>query len=283
MAELDIAPIAGLLGAEVRGLDVDHIDEGIAAQLQKALGDHLVLVLPGLAPSLAGLRDVGALFGELDTHPYLTPVDPEIPEVISLDSLYTVKADLWHTDATFLPQPPAVALLHMLDCPPAGGDTMFINSHAVFDSLSPALQDFLATLTCIHDDGGQGDRKAEHPVVRAHPQTGRPSLFVHKQFSRRIPQLSRPESQMLLDFLFRWQEQIQFSCRWRWSPGDVVLWDERNTLHAMVNDTDGRRQLMRATVLGAEPVAYRPDRIGDGFGLPKTASSGFYGIGSYEF
>lgn len=283
MGELRIEPLAGLLGAEVRGLELGRIDDGVAAQLQKALTDHLVLVLPGLSPSVAGLRDLGALFGELDTHPYLTPVDPEIPEVISLDSLYTVKADLWHTDATFLPRPPAVALLHMLDCPAVGGDTMFINSHAVYDSLSPAMQAFLGTLSCVHDDGGQGDRRAEHPVVRAHPETGRPSLFVHKQFSRRIPQLSRPESQMLLGHLFRWQEQIRFSCRWRWSPGDVVLWDERNTLHAMVDDTDGRRELMRATVLGDEPVAFAPDRLAERFGLPKTASSGFYGIGSYEF
>ena len=283
MAELDIRPIAGLLGAEVHGLNVGSLDEGAASQLQKALADHLVIALPGLAPSLAELRDIGSLFGELNTHPYLNPVDPEVPEVISLDSLYTVKADLWHTDATFKTEPPAIALLHMLDCPPHGGDTMFINSHAVYDSLSPALQDFLATLTCIHDDGGQGDKKAEHPVVRAHPATGRPSLFVHKQFSRRIPQLSRPESQMLLSYLFSWQEQIQFSCRWRWSPGDVALWDERNTLHAMVNDTEGRRELRRATVLGDAPVAFAPDRLADSFGLPKTASSGFYGIGSYEF
>ncbi|MEM9521416.1 MAG: TauD/TfdA family dioxygenase [Actinomycetota bacterium] len=283
MAELDIRPIAGLLGAEVRGLDVGAIDEGAASQLHKALIDHLVLVLPGLSPSLAELRDIGALFGELDTHPYLTPVAEDVPEVISLDSLYTVKADLWHTDATFKTEPPAIALLHMLDCPAYGGDTMFINSHAVYDSLSPALQDFLQTLTCIHDDGGQGDRKAEHPVVRAHPVTGRPSLFVHKQFSRRIPQLSRPESQMLLSYLFAWQEQVQFSCRWRWSPGDVVLWDERNTLHAMVNDTEGRRELQRATVLGGAPAAFAPGRLADNFGLPKTASSGFYGIGSYEF
>jgi len=283
MDDLYTVPLAGLLGAEVRGLERGCVDDRVAARLRKALTDHLVLVLPGWAPSVAGLRDLGALFGELDTHPYLTPADPEIPEVISLDSLYTVKADLWHTDATFLARPPAVALLHMLDCPPAGGDTMFINSEAVYDSLSPALQNFLGTLTCIHDDGGQGDRSAEHPVVRAHPDTGRPSLFVHKQFSRRIPQLARPESQMLLGHLFRWQEQIRFSCRWRWSPGDVVLWDERNTLHAMVDDTEGRRELMRATVLGDEPTAFAPDRIADRFALPKTASSGFYGVGGYEF
>lgn len=282
MTELDIRPIAGLLGAEVRGLDVDSIDDGVAAQLQKALADHLVLAMPGLSPSLEGLRDVGSLFGTVDPVPYLEPVDPAVAEVISLDSQSQVKADLWHTDATFLEQPPAIALLHMVRCPPHGGDTMFIDSHAVYDSLSPVMQEFLAALTCIHDDA-RGDKKAEHPVVRAHPDSGRPALFVNKQFSRRIPQLSRPESQMLLSYLFRWQEQVRFSMRWRWSPGDVVMWDERVTLHIMVNDTDGRRELRRASVLGERPVAHAPDRIGEPFGLSKTASSGFYGIGSYEF
>lgn len=283
MAEMNVRPFAGRLGAEVFGLDVDHIDQSVAESLRAALADHLVLVLPRLAPSLAGLRDIGALFGELDTHPYLTPVDPSVPEVISLDSSATVKADVWHTDATFNETPPSVALLHMVDCPAAGGDTMWINCHDVYDSLSPALQDLLLSLSCIHDDAGQGGRSAEHPVVRAHPDSGRPALFVHRQFSRRIPQLSRPESQMLLSFLFRWQEQVQFSCRWRWSPGDVVLWDERVTLHAMVDDTDGRRLLQRATVLGDAPTAAAPERIGPRFDLPMTASSGFYGIGSYEF
>lgn len=282
MTELDIRPIAGLLGAEVRGLDVDSIDDGVAAQLQKALADHLVLAMPGLSPSLEGLRDLGSLFGTVDPVPYLEPVDPAVAEVISLDSQSQVKADLWHTDATFLEQPPAIALLHMVRCPPHGGDTMFIDSHAVYDSLSPVMQEFLAALTCIHDDA-RGDKKAEHPVVRAHPDSGRPALFVNKQFSRRIPQLSRPESQMLLSYLFRWQEQVRFSMRWRWSPGDVVMWDERVTLHIMVNDTDGRRELRRASVLGERPVAHAPDRIGEPFGLSKTASSGFYGIGSYEF
>ena len=214
--------------------------------------------------------------------PYLDSVDPDIPEVISLDSQSQVKADLWHTDATFLEQPPAIALLHMVRCPPHGGDTMFIDSHAVYDSLSPVMQEFLAALTCIHDDA-RGDKKAEHPVVRAHPDSGRPALFVNKQFSRRIPQLSRPESQMLLSYLFRWQEQVQFSARWRWSPGDVVMWDERVTLHIMVNDTEGRRELRRVSVLGDRPAAHAPGAIGEPFGLPKTASSGFYGIGSYEF
>lgn len=88
---------------------------------------------------------------------------------------------------------------------------------------------------------------------------------------------------MLLSYLFRWQEQVQFSTRWRWSPGDVVMWDERTTLHVMVNDTEGRRELHRVSVLGDKPTAFAPDRIAETFGLPKTAASGFYGTGGYDF
>jgi len=283
VAEIEVEPIAGLLGAVVKGLDPSRVDAGVAASLSQALSDHHVLFVPGLDPTLAGLRDLGAALGELDTHPFLSPVDPAIPEVIALDSSDTPKADVWHTDATFKQHPPVAALLHMVDCPPFGGDTMWINCHAVYESLSPAMQDFLLSLSCIHDDGGQGSHTAEHPVVRRHPQTGHAALYVHKQFSRRIPQLSRPESQALLAFLFRWQEQVKFSCRWRWSPGDVALWDERVTLHAVVDDTDDRRVLRRATVIGDDPVAFAPERVGDHYVTSKTASSGFYGTGRYEF
>ena len=166
---------------------------------------------------------------------------------------------------------------------------MWINCYKVYESLSAPMRDFLCGLTCIHDDGGQGQLSAEHPVVRVHPRTGRPSIYVNKQHGRRIPQLSRPESQALLGFLYRWQEQVKFSCRWRWSPGDVALWDERVTLHSIVDDTDAVRVLRRVTVLGDDPQAVpRPD--GDGSPRPwpryrsnKAAASGYYGIGGYEF
>lgn len=282
--QLELRPIAGVLGAEVHGLEVASIDDLVATALRDALRDHLVLFLPGLDPSLTGLRDLGALFGPLENHPYITKVDESVPEVCELDTSATPKADLWHTDVTFSPDPPMAALLHMVECPEWGGDTMWINCHCVYDSLSAPMQHLLEGLTCFHDDGGQGkDIRAEHPVVRIHPDTGRRSLFVNKQFSRRIPQLSRPESQALLNHLFRWQEQVKFSCRWRWQPGDVALWDERVTLHAMVDDTQERRLLRRVTVLGDRPRGPEGAMVWPTHRADKGASSGYYGIGGYEF
>jgi len=165
----------------VRGLDPDRLDERAAAALRDALDTHLVIFLPGLGPNVEQLRDIGALFGELEVHPYIDKVDENTPEVCVLDTSATPKADIWHTDVTYSEHPPIAALLHMVQCPPAGGDTMWINCYEVYDSLSAPMQAFLAGLTCIHDDGKQGSLRAEHPVVRVHPGTGRLSLYVNKQ------------------------------------------------------------------------------------------------------
>ena len=282
-SKLKVRPIAGSLGAEVIGLDYGAVS-AVADELRKALNEHLVLFMPGLNPTAEGLRDIAATFGPLEVHPYLDKVDPEIPEVIVLDTSSTPKADVWHTDFTCSDHPPVAALLHMVESPPWGGDTMWINCYEVYDSLSAAMQEFVEGLTCLHEDTRTGGAPAaEHPVVRVHPDTGRKSLYVNKQFSRRIPQLSRPESQNLLSFLFRWEEQVKFSCRWRWNVGDVVLWDERVTLHSVVDDTSERRLLRRSTVLGDDPCSPDETKILPRHRTPKTASSGFYGIGGYEF
>lgn len=280
---LQIRPTAGALGAEVRGLAAERLDAATATQLMDALSTHLVLFLPGLSPTVEQFRDIGALFGELEVHPYIPSVDDDVPEVVELDSEVSPKADLWHTDVTFSESPPVAALLHMVDGPEFGGDTMWINTLDVYDTLSEPLKALLDGLTCTHHDA-RGTLRAEHPVVRVHPASGRKALFVNKQFSRRIPQLSRPESQMLLAHLFRWQEQVKFSCRWRWSTGDVVIWDERFTLHSVVDDTKERRLLHRATVLGdGDPLAVADAPTWPAHESNKMASSGYYGIGGYEF
>ena len=229
------------------------------------------------------MRDLGQAYGELVVHPYLPAVDESVPEVCSLASDEQPKADVWHTDATFLEDPPRMAMLHMVDCPEFGGDTMWINTYDVYDSLSEPMQAFLEGLTCIHGDGGQGGRNAEHPLVRVHPRTGRKALFVNKQFARQVPQLSRPESQMLLQHLFRWQEQVKFSCRWTWSPGDVVMWDERFTLHSVVDDTKERRELRRVMTVGENVQGASSTVSWPAHERDPMASSGYFGIGGYEF
>ena len=280
---LTVLPRGGVIGAEIRGLDLASAGRAEADVLSRLVAEFGVLFFAGLGPTVAQLGAFAGHMGELEVHPYLDSLDDDHPSVVVLNTSTTPKADLWHTDVTFSQNPPIGAFLHMVECPPFGGDTMWSSLPAVYDSLSPALAGFLETLTCIHDDGGQGNARAEHPVVRIHPITGRKALYVNKQFSRRIPQLSRPESQALLSFLFHWQAQVKFTCRWHWTPGDVAFWDNRATLHTMVDDTETARILHRVTIVGDEPsgvagIASAPARPSK-----RTASSDFYGIGGYDF
>ena len=149
---LDIRPVGGRLGAEVRGLDPDSMDAEKAAALLEALKEHLVLFLPGLSPSLEGLRRIGELFGPLEVHPYIPKADEGVPEVCLLDSdtPLGVRADLWHTDVTFSPAPPVAAL------PAHGGGPRLRRRHHV-DQLPRRLRFPLAA------DAGLPVRADVHP------------------------------------------------------------------------------------------------------------------------
>ena len=139
---------------------------------------------------------------------------------------------------TFHQSPPMVSILQLLQVPATGGDTMWTNQCLVYEQLSAPLRDFLDGLTAIHviRIGTEFTSRAEHPVVRVHPLTGRRSLYVNRLFTSHIPQLSRNESDALLEYLFRFSESPQFSCRYRWHAGDVAIWDNRVTQHYAVND-----------------------------------------------
>ena len=229
MSEFDNRPVAGM-GAEVHGLDLDAIDEGVAAQLTKALGDHLMLALPGLDPSLRGLRDVAALFGTVDPALHLSVTSTS--QRSSASTAAPGQGDL--CTPTPLPrQPPAIAP-HMVDCPSHGGDTMFIDGHAVYDSLSPAMQGFLAGLTVSTTTPAA----TRAPSIRWCAPTPTWTSGVVRQQAVLAPDSGCPtESQMPLSYLF--DGRNRFSSQPGVSPGDVVMWDERVTLHIMVNDTVG--------------------------------------------
>ncbi len=279
--ELDVRPIGGALGAEIRGVDLNRLDESDRQAIRAAFADHLVLFFPDQDLTPDGHRDFASMWGELEVVPALRKLDDEHPEIVVLDDADTPAADVWHTDVTFASSPPITAILHMVTCPPVGGDTMWINLYQAYETLSAPLRDMLEGCTAIHVNTYGTGQVAEHPVVRVHPETGRKSLYVNRIFTSHIRQLSRPESDTLLGFLYRWSEQPRFSVRYRWQPGGVGMWDNRCTLHAAVNDWSGSRVIQRITVLGDEPVAASPTR------WPKhepaaNGASDFYGM-AYPF
>ena len=255
-----VEPVSGALGAELRGLDLEAItDEGFAA-LKQALLDHLVIFFPDQHLSPDGHRALGRRFGEIEIHPFIPKLSDDYPEIVVLDGDHGGRADVWHTDVTWGTSPPIASILHMVKCPSRGGDTMFTNQYLVYESLSAPIRELVEGLTAVHTAAvfGHPETQAEHPAVRVHPETGRRSLYVNRQFTSHFPQLRRSESDALLSFLFSFSEQPMFSCRYRWHPGGVGIWDNRCTQHYAVNDYDESRVIQRVTVLGDHPEGGEP-------------------------
>lgn len=146
-------------------------------------------------------------------------------------------------------------ILRQVSGPRRGGDTMWSDQSSAYRTISDPLRHLLDGLTAVHTAltfGKPGDR-AEHPVVRLHPETHEPALYVNRLFTARIPQLHDLESTALLAHLHAWSERAELTCRWSWRPGDVALWDNRCTQHYAVNDYDEPRVMQRVILRGDRP------------------------------
>ncbi|CAB4616052.1 unannotated protein [freshwater metagenome] len=255
-----ITPVAGALGASVTGVDLRSIDSVTVDLIHDAWMRHLVLFFPSQGLSPTEQRDFAHKFGELEVHP-LTEKLEGTPEVTLLHSERGGRADVWHTDVTFSDAPPIATVLQNVRGPVVGGDTMWSNQYVAFESMSGPMRSFLEGLTAVHTAWPQGhpELRAERPLVIRHPVTGRQALAVNRLFTVRIPQLEQGESDALLGHLFAWGERPELTCRWHWSPGDVVMWDNRCTRHYAIGDYDEERVMHRVTVLGP----YRNDSADD--------------------
>jgi alpha-ketoglutarate-dependent taurine dioxygenase len=284
--DLDVAHLSGTIGAEIRGVDLRHLDDDTVAAIRDVWLERRVVFFRGqhLTPDehLAFARR----FGEpTEGHPVI-PGIADHPEVFEID--YTANRDLyatygdvstyergvsWHTDVTFVKRPPLGSILSAVVVPPNGGDTLFSDQVAAFANLSEPLRDLLLGLTAAHDGRAQfkgilelvGEGRwegesftslepVEHPVVRTHPETGERSLFVNPGFTSRIKELTANESDALLAFLYEHSVKPEHTVRWHWTPGDVGFWDNRSTQHAVVGDFgDQHRVIQRVTLRGDEP------------------------------
>jgi len=263
-ADLDVRRLCGSLGAEIRGLSLADADSDDAARIEALLMEHMVLFFPEQHLSVESHLAFARHFGELEGHPNLVNTSAEHPELFELraSSGAGAVADEWHSDLTCQEEPSLFAILNMVKCPPFGGDTLWANSAAAFEALSPAMRDFLEGLTALHDAHGHAkpEQTAVHPVVRVHPVTGRKSLFVNEHFTRRLVELNHQESDALLRFLTSWVHQPRFTVRYHWAPGTLAIWDNRTTQHHVLNDFEGERVIQRCTVMGDRPEASSPPR-----------------------
>lgn len=257
---LEVTRLAGALGAEVRGIDLSRATASDAERIRALLLEHAVLFFPGQRLSVEQHVALGRHFGPLEAHPHLKNPYTQHPELFELAASHGGIADEWHTDLTFLPSPSQLSILHMAKCPPVGGDTMWTNLCAAYEALSAPLRELCDGLSALHDatPHGQPEKMTVHPVVRVHPDTGKRALYVNEHFTRRIVELSAPESEALLGFLTRWVQQPRFTVRYRWTEGAIGIWDNRCTQHFVIADFVGERVIQRVTVMGDEPKGNDP-------------------------
>jgi taurine dioxygenase len=262
------------LGAVIEGVQLapDMADADVTG-IRAALLEHKVVWFRGQSLDGASITAVATRFG---TPTEAHPVEPSLeghPEVLPLDSEEGARADVWHSDLTFQDRPPLGAILHAVEIPPVGGDTMWADMTGAYESLSPPLRSFIDGLTATHSPtkaggyfadrdrtgGDAADRTAmvatQHPVVRTHAETGERSLFVNPLFTDKVDGLRRRESDMLLALLYEAAAAPERLVRWKWETGDVAFWDNRCTMHYALLDFGGdRRRMLRVALEGEPPI-----------------------------
>ncbi len=272
-----VTPNSGALGADVEGIDLRQAGDTAFAEIEQALADHLVLFIRGQDLEPKAQIAFAERLGPLMQYRYVEPM-PGYPH---LSELLTEPGDVynfggtWHSDTPQIERPPMYTMLYAVECPPVGGDTSYANQYMAWDTLSADMRRMLDTLHTVHSAalsfGGhygseevQGksttqsayaaDLKIEtaHPVGRTHPVTGRKALYVCSSYAAHFVGMSQEESLPLLRYLWAHSIQPDFTCRFRWRPGTLAIWDNRSCLHYAHNDYPGQRRLMRRIVIEGE-------------------------------
>jgi taurine dioxygenase len=282
---VEVERIAGACGAFVTGFDLrDPQTPDTVEHLRRLLDEHLVVFLPEQSLDLDQLERFTDELGGRDLTPFVASV-PDRPYVIRVikepgDELNFANA--WHSDLSYLPAPPSYTVLHAWDVPAFGGDTMWANQYLAYETLPGELRERLLTLRATHSAGmayGTGGyleqvadkssmeirpsdeayRVHSHPMVVRHPRTGRAALFVNPVYTTGIEGLDPVEARSLLQRLLQHSVHPNLTCRVRWQPRLLAIWDNRCTQHLAINDYAGqRREMYRTSVRGTAPVAAAP-------------------------
>jgi taurine dioxygenase len=273
---LDVRPLSGALGAEILGIDLAHdLGDDTVAAIRAAWLEHLVIFFREQALSPAQFLQLASRFGEPVEYPFVKVLDglPQITPVIKLEHEKINFGGLWHSDTAYLERPPMATMLIARETPPRGGDTLFANMYLAYETLSDGMRRMLDGLVVVNSsakadvtktredrvrDSAKNDARqeyvAEHPVVRTHPETGRKALYANGGHALRFRDMTVEESAPLLNYLFSHATRPEFTCRFRWEPGSIALWDNRCTQHNPVNDYHGFRRVMhRVTLKGDVP------------------------------
>ncbi|MEM1299349.1 MAG: TauD/TfdA family dioxygenase [Pseudomonadota bacterium] len=271
---MQVKPLTGALGAEILGADVK--DPGQFDAIFQAFTDHSVIAIRDQQITPDDQIAFAERFGPINVNRFFArvPGHKKVAMVLKEPGQKRAIGENWHTDHSYDQAPAMCSILHCIETPEVGGDTMFASMYAAFDALSDGMKDTLRGMKVWHSSrhafgaSRQGDEAAKtgrignpdlatqdalHPLVIRHPLSGREALYVNGDFTTHFDGWSKKDSQPLLEQLYAHAVQPEFTCRVRYRPGTVVIWDNRATWHKAINDYDGHRRLMhRITVEGPE-------------------------------
>ena len=270
---IEVRPVAGALGAVVRGVDIARpLEDEVIAEVRQAFLDHLVVFIRDQKLTPQAQLAFAQRFGQPMEYPQLKglPECPLVTPVVKLEHERVNFGGVWHSDTSYLSRPPMASMLYAVETPPRGGDTLFANQYLAYQTLSEGLHQTLAGLVGVNSSAKADVSKTredrlrdagaelkvligEHPVVRTHPETGRKALYLNFGHTARFRGWTEQESAPLLDYLFMHQVKPEFTCRFQWEPGSLAFWDNRCAQHYPVNDYHGFRRVMHRVTLEGDP------------------------------
>jgi len=276
--KLEIRPLTGSCGAEIFGVDISQeLSAQTVSDIRNALLDHCVIFFRRQHLTPETHRAFTKRFGEVVVNPVYSHVEgyPDIMPVVKEPTDKYNIGDTWHSDMSYMEEPPLGSLLYAREVPAFGGDTSFANMYLAYDMLPEPLKQMIDGRQAWHSDQYLTARISErntgrstqlrtdlqakehlalHPMVRTHDETGRKCLYVNFPFTWAIEGMSREESLPLLNQLYAHAARPEFSCRFRWEQGSLAFWDNRCAMHYACNDYQGkRREMHRMTIAGARP------------------------------
>lgn len=268
--QFELKPQSPTIGAEIVGVDLVNLDDDTFADLHRALLEWKVLFFRDAGLDPESHKALGARWGELEFHPFLTNRNDQ-PVTVRFEKSDTKSGNenVWHSDVSWREVPSLGSLLRAVEVPAAGGDTLWADMGVAYDCLPAEVKERIDGMSAVHDwidTFGKAMDEAErarirqdfppsiHPVVRTHPETGRKTLYVNGIFTTEIVGLDPIEGDRLLEYLCRQADYPEYQCRWKWTAGDLAIWDNRATQHYATSDYwPNRRVMERITVIGDRP------------------------------
>ena len=271
---IEVKKLSDPIGSVVSGVRIQDLTANGFSEINELWLERHVLIIQGQSLSPSDQLNFACQFGEPDEYPFLDGIEgyPKITAVLKKENETINFGGVWHTDTIYQSQPPKASILYAIELPPKGGDTLFANQTLAYENLDDSIKQRIKDLKAISrsdirsvaetraDRIKESGRAAEkllgtHPMVRTHSETGRKSLYISPAHTREIEGLEKEESTSILETLFHHQIKEEFIGRQKWRVGDVVIWDNRCTLHFPLNDYHGYKRLLhRVTLKGDIPA-----------------------------